>query len=647
MPNLRGFTEQTNPEWVTLDFDDGTSSHPIHDPSGDYRKEVAAIVPKVLGGTPPDPMAGALASNDPAPPPAGAPPTATDAPAPSFWSRISGAMVPPAAQLAGASPVAAKDPAAEMAVDRSSAGVQARYDAAHPEGPGARARLAAYEDKRGPVARPGGGPGTAVSDTPAAPPYNDPYPAQLTYTGGGGPQVTRSESTTTSGLTDKDKKAVDDANARAMGQRAEADQADYVARANQFFSDWQRLGADAQKQLAEKNALDQQQRELDGLVAAQRQRNTETASRPIDPAEALDGEAGAYAFMAAFGDAISNFGAALAGRGPVADPADRINQIIGRSVQLQTAQKQADLEQGRISADQFEADREHVRFKIATVAKQLAETELQRAHTADEYKALGALKQRMEAEQADASAKNAMATARQQQTTRQTTVQPGAPAQGGVNLFLGEEPDWKSVASHSERQAGGDQVERAIKRYEKATGYLWDGTANGGAGAFKDANGNIVSAGKADVPGTTAVGSNFKILSGEMGREVQGARDDLAAGQAKIKDPVGAVSDKSILAENEAMAATTDEGMHRAMERAARSLREMRAKVDAAYSPGVVNASRYRRQQEGDYQRTRPGLPQTRPATPEDLRRPQGTPPQQQQAPAQPKGQLVGNGVMR
>lgn len=627
MPNLKGFTALDNPEWVSLDFDDG-SSHPVHDPTGQYRQEVSAIVPKVMGGAPPNPMAGATAQNNPlssnplamgvAPastPPA--PPVATDAapPAPDFR------MVPERLGVAAVGGATRPGVALSDLVPHTPGPVvgdagQAIGSALAGQGAASFAPAPVHS-----LVAPRAPGSDAGSRQPAADPY---APRYLQQGGPTGPQVTRTDSTTTQGLTDKDKKTVDAANARAVASGRVADDADYVARANQFYGDWQRLGADAQKQLAEKNAAEAQEREFNQRVDAQRQKNQETAARPIDPTEAFAGDAGAYAFMAAFGDAISNFGAALAGRGPVADPAGRIESIINRSVKLQMEQKQADLDSGKITSDQLEADREQVRFKIATAAKQLIETEEQRARSETEYKGLGALKLRMSAAQDEASAKNAQATARQQSVTRGSSSVPGSPGGGGADYFLGEDQakngGWKAVEGYSARQAGGDQIETAVGRFQKATGYSWDAQALGGAGAFKDKDGKVVTADHADVPGVTAVGGNFKMLSGETGREVQGALGDLAAGRAKIADPVGAVSDKSIDAQREQMAAGTDEGAFRAMENAARQLRTMRSKVDASVSPGVANAARLRRQEEQGFQATRPGLPTSRPATAEDLR---------------------------
>lgn len=639
MPNLRGATTLDNPEWVTLDFDDGTSSHPIHDPSGQYRAEVSAIVPRIMGGAPPNPMAGALASNAVAPrnPLAldmGGAPASTPAPAPVASDLPASVGAPPllARDDDGLGDITAIGPAVRPGQTLPSA----------PRAPGPvvgdplRSIQGALASQGAPEFAPAPVQSLVRERAPASneprAPAPDPYVPRYLQTGGGMgggtvDSVTRSSSGTTQGLNAKDKAAVDKANAEAVTAMGEANQAEYAARATQFLSDWQRLDERARQGIVEKKALEDQQRDFDTRVETQRRKNEEIAARPIDPSEAFAGDAGAYAFMAAFGDAIANFGAAIAGRGPVADPAGRIGSLIERSVKLQTAQKQADFDAGRISADQLEADREHVRLKLATAAKQQVEIEEQRAHTADEYKALGAFKAKLDQAQKEASAKNAMATARQESSSWQRTVAPGqaaAPGGSGVDYFLGEDQakngGWKAVEGYTARQAGGDQIENAVGRFSRATGYNWDPQALGGTGAFRDKDGKVVTADHADVPGVTAVGTNFGLLSGEMGREVHGAIGDLAAGRAKIADPVGAVSDKSIDAQREQMAAGTDEGAFRAMESAARQLRTMRGKVDASVSPGVANAARLRRQEEQGFQASRPGLPPSRPATPEDLR---------------------------
>ncbi len=651
MANLKGYTTLDNPEWIALDFDDGTQSHAIQDPTGEYRAEVKTIAQKIMGTPPPSAMAGALAENSPVAPEApllsvGAPPAATMNPLVMRSDGDRGAIV--AAVGDGSAPA----PITPLAAPREFGGVQVVGGAARPGMPladvvptpprapgpvtgdaaqaigGALASQGAPEFAPAPVRslvapRPVAG-ATPVSDERGG--YGgggDPYAPRYTQAPGTGPGVATSDVYSTQGLTKADRAKVDAANEAAVQKAEQADKEDLLARSHAFLSDWQRLDETAKKQLVEKNALDEQEKFYNQRLENQYAKLDADAARKIDPSEAFAGDAGAYAFMAGFGDALQNFGSSLAGRGPVADPAARIEGIINRSVRLQTEQKQADLEAGKISANRLEADREHVRFKLATVGKQMADTELERAHTKEEYFALGAMKKKMEAIQADARAKNAAATARQESSQRTTQTTP-ATAGGAVDYFLGEDQTknggWKAVEGLKARHAGGDQIETAAQRFQQATGYTWDPRALNGAGAFKDANGKVVSADKADVPGVTAIGRNFKFASGEMGREVQGALGDLAAGRAKIADPVGAVSDKSIAAQEQQMAAGTDEGAFRVMENSLRSLQKMRADADAAASPGVVNASRLRRQEERGFQTSRPGLPTSRAATPEELR---------------------------
>jgi hypothetical protein len=157
-----------------------------------------------------------------------------------------------------------------------------------------------------------------------------------------------------------------------------------------------------------------------------------------------------------------------------------------------------------------------------------------------------------------------------------------------------------------------------VGRLEKAAGWTWDEKGNNGAGGYVGPDGKPITPNDVDTPGVSLFGSRFK--TGEGSRELQGALDDMAAGGAKVKDPIGAVSDKSVAAETEAMAARTDEGILRAAERTRRNLRGMKAGIDAGFSPGVVNASRYRRAAETDFRNSQPGLPRSRAATSEDLR---------------------------
>jgi hypothetical protein len=434
---------------------------------------------------------------------------------------------------------------------------------------------------------------------------------QLVYTQGSGPQTSTSKTEQSTGLTDEDRKKVDAANTGAIEARRVANDAEAEARTQQVNAEFMRLTEDEKKNLAAKAAEEEQEKRYTELLEQNSKELKASTERPVDPSQAFAGDAFFYAFMAGFGDSLQNFGAALAGRGPVANPGATMDRIIQRSIDIQTEQKQADHKNGLITADQLTAERERVRLKLVTVGKQMAETRAARAKNEDERIALAAVGKKFDAEQADAIAEAAKATARHDSVAKTTSTSPGTP--GGYSMFGGEKEDWASVKAHAERQAGADQQERAVSRLEKATGLVWDEKANNGAGGYanRDDIGNV--------PGTTALGTNFKFLAGEGGREVQGAIDDLAAGDAKAKDPVGAVSDKSVAASKDAMAATTDEGLSRAMERTRRQLRSVRGNIDAGFSPGVVKASRIRRGQEGEFQSSKPGLPKSRPATPEDL----------------------------
>lgn len=439
----------------------------------------------------------------------------------------------------------------------------------------------------------------------------------LSMTPGTGPQVTTQDTRTTSGLDKASRAKIDAANANAINAGTDAARADNDARSQQVVADWYRLTDEQRTQLAQQHVHEQQERDLNQRITDNAKQMEADLSRKVDPSQAFAGDAGWYAFMAGFGDSLQNFGAALAGRGPVANPGATIDRIINRSVELQTAQKAADLKKGTITADQLNADRETIRARLLTVGKQLAETKLGKAKDEGEMFSLKAAIKDIDAKRAQAIAEAAKATATQEQNAHSRSVAPGTPA--SLSMFGAEKPQWDDVKSHYEKQAGADQVDRGASRAEKALGITWDERANNGTGGYIDKNGKIVNADDFDVPGATTIGATPKFLAGETGREVQGALEDLAAGGAKIKDPVGAVSDKSIIAEKDAMAANTDAGVVRALERTRRNLRSMRGGIDSAYSPGVVNASRLRRQQEDGRQNNLPGLPKTRAPRPDEL----------------------------
>lgn len=603
MPNITGFEPNPeNPEWVRLTFDDGTQSPYAHDPDGRFRAEATQVASKLqpLAGNPlalplpgaappspapamPQPLAGnPLAMPAPAAPP-GAPPEMLAAPGQPFVPQ-------PLTILQNPTP----EQKAELA--RQDAGMRREVTA--------QVRQQKVQEEREAQAR------ADAAQAEGARPY------QLVQTPGTD-GVSSSTTTQTAGLHPEDRKRIDAANQAAVDAQYEADQAALQARTEQVNAEWNRLTEVEKQKLAEKAALDAKEADFTSKVDAQTRKLEEITSRPIDPSQAFAGGAGWYAFMAGFGDAIANFGAAIAGRSPVANPGATIDRMIERSVMLQTQQKEQDFKQGRISADQLNAEREFIRAQLSTVGKQLADTQLQRAQTEEENLGLRAMRDKFEADRKAAIAKNAAATARTQQVSTTLQRTPGSP--GGVSMFLGEKPDWDAVKAHSERQSGADMMERGVSRAEKANGWTWDEKANNGAGGYIGKDGRPVTVDEADPDGISIGGVRFSM--GEGGRELDGALDDIASGQAKLDDPVGAVSDKSIEAKRSSMNAGSDAGILRAMERVRRNLRGMRASADAAFSPGVVNASRYRRSAETEFRNNQPGLPRSRPATAEDLRK--------------------------
>ncbi len=711
MPNITGYDETGDPNWIQVQFDDGSSTH-VQDPSGTYRKEVDDVATK-LGFKRPDPLAGAvagpggggmLAGNSLAMP-ATAPLTAAES-APlrpsaadmqTMEQRVGapvGAITPMPAGLDEASkhpmvPMGAPAPSlvtpteqralapnpADLASIRRGLGEASRSGGASIEGitlkgnslampapslsePLAGNQLAMTAPGDAP---PLPSPTAPVLDLNALPPVDrggvrrsladqesahqhEFVSAQSQQTAqaereraaaevaaragsaegpslfmspGTGPQVTTENSHSSTGLTGADRAKVDAANQSAINARAQADAADTIAKAHQLNVEWGRLTLEQKAKLAEKAALEEKQRSYDTKVEAKTKELQDITSRKIDPAKAFGGDAQWYSFMAGFGDSLQNFGAALAGRGPVANPGQTIDRIINRSIDLQTQQKEQDFKMGRITADQLLAERETIRTQLAAVGQQLTQNQLAKARTQDEKIALGGADKHLEAIKRESMAKAAAATARHESNTESRSTAPGTP--GGVTMFGNEKPDWNAVEAHSQRQAGADQVERGLGRLEKATNWTWDEKANNGIGGYIGKDGKPVTADNVSVSGTTGIGQTPAFLAGEGGREVQGSLQDMAAGGAKIKDPVGAQSDKSIEAEVVAMAANTDEGVLRAAERARRNLRGMRIGIDSAYSPGVINASRLRRQQEAQFHNNQPGLPPSRAARPDEL----------------------------
>jgi hypothetical protein len=406
MPNIKSFTTLPgNDDWITLQFDDGTESHAINDPTGVYRKEVEGVVQKLTAGAQaPDPMAGAVAGPGGGEQPFVAPPQPLANPI----------FTPPGAPAAAAPPVAPAQPAAPAPVT----------PAPDPAAP--------------PAPTPSAAPAPVPMASRAAP---IPQPRPGMVRSGAGVQ--------SQGLAQADAERVDAASNEALAAGDAANEEDFRAKATQYWHEFGRLREDEKQKLAQQSVHEESERAFTQRVDNAYKRLDEIQARKVDPAEVMD-EVGHYAFMAAFGDAVQNFGSALRGGGQVADPAGRVESIIDRYVKLQTAQKQADFEAGKLSASQLEAEREVVRLKLATVGKQLADTQLSLRHTEQEYMGLGAMKKRMEEMQAKARTNAALATARTETVTDEFT--PPKPMGAGkfvptdqmsreLESMLG--PDWK------------------------------------------------------------------------------------------------------------------------------------------------------------------------------------------------------------
>jgi hypothetical protein len=367
MPNLTGYEETENPGWINVKFDDGTSQH-VNDPTGMFRGQISEVAAKLN----PTPTA--------APPIASAPiaePAFVAPPQP----EANAIFAPPSP-----APVATPGPVSAPV-------------AAPPPAPVPAAPIAAAP----PVA--GVAPAATLAPMKAAP----------------GMRMSGQRRSVT-GLAEEDKQVIDSANADAQGARVEADDAAIQARTNQLQAEWDRLTGDEKSKLAEQQVLKDKEARFTAKLDAQMKRNQEIADVPIDGAKAFDGDAGFYAFMAAMGEAVSDFGRALLGQPARGNPAEVIDRIMQNSIRSQTELKQEQLKQGRITVEQFDAERERIRLGITTVGKQLAETQLGKATTEQERLGLGALQKKFTAEQKDAIAKNAMATARQE--TREEAFSP-------------------------------------------------------------------------------------------------------------------------------------------------------------------------------------------------------------------------------
>ncbi len=616
MPAITGFEPHPeNPEWIRLNFADGSQSPFAQDPDGSFRKQATEVAQKL---SPPSPLAGnplamplpgaAPASVAPAPglPLAGNPlamPTPGAAPpepiqgAPESIARegLNPALIAPSTpQILSPGAVGADQ---QRALNQQEAGHQQNLSAGLSQ--------QRVQEQRTALAR---------SDAEQAQGAQGYRIVQGAPMGGG---VSSSHTTQTGGLAPEDRKRVDAANTEAVNAQFEADQSALRARTEQVNAEWMRLTDQEKSKLAEEAMRKGQEADLTAKVDNQTKKLEELTARPIDPSKAFQGDAGWYAFMAGFGDSIQNFGAALAGRGPVANPGATIDRMIERSVQQQTQQQEQEFKAGRLTADQLNAERDYVRAQLATVGKQLADTQLGKARTEDENLGLRAMSDKFEADRKAAIARNAAATARTQQVNDTTQRTPGAG--GGPSLFLGEKADWEAVGKHGEKTTAYDTIQRGIMRGEKANGWTWDEKANNGAGGYIGQDGKPITEDTADPSGISIGGHRFT-LGQENARELQGAAYDMAVGSTKLKDPNSVARESEVQGEIEAMGMNTDAGILRSMTRMRRDMRGARANVDSQFSPGVVNAARYNRAAADEFRSNQPGLPRSRAATAGDLR---------------------------
>lgn len=421
MPNIKGFKPLTDPSWISIEFDDGTISNPVNDPSGEYRAQVDQIAKKIKG-TPPDPMANATAS-------LGGELAEGAGTAMSKADVTSPLQVAPRADATFTPTPAPAAPAAD-AGGGNVGRILGKY-AAKPQPEGGMPEGGGQPQQR---------PGAAPPMPPKPPGVPAPGPMQVTGTTSTW-QRQKGDQTSTSGIAEGDRPKVEATQEASFKATEESNDANFVAKANQLWDEWGRYSQEAKQRLAEKSVAEEQERQFDQKVQAAHQKYDEDARRPMDPSKAFAGEKRWYAVMAAFGDVLRNIGSALAGQRPVADPGATLDGIVERELNLQMAQKEEDLKAGRISIDRYTAERETARHKIGIALSQYAQAELGRAQSKQAYQALGALKKGADATVADARAKGAQALARQEtKSTSDTQVSGGStqrervPTGGGASL---------------------------------------------------------------------------------------------------------------------------------------------------------------------------------------------------------------------
>jgi hypothetical protein len=431
MPNLTGYSETDDPTVIQVQFDDGSSQHVI-DPSGSYRKEVDEVATKLgfkqavaglAGVAPPMPATAPITAAEAAP----LQPTAAD------LAALGGAPPPGTPMKTMEQPLSAgAGPVTPMPLPLGTAEQHPLVPLGAPATP--PGSLVTDAERQSLTANPADLAGLrrglaeqthgAAPVGPAQPPAQ---PSRAPY-GAKPPMGMSGAAVTTTGLSDADRARVDATRGTAIEDTEEAHRARLEADTERVNAQWNSLTEDAKGKLAEQAALKLQEDAFTQKIAQNHQRLESDLSRKVDPGKAFAGDAGYYAFMAGFGDSLQNFGAALAGRGPVANPGETINRIINRSVQLQTEQKEQDFRKGRVTAEELTAERETIRAKQLTVGRQLTENMLAKEKNADRRAELTAAGKFIDAERSDAIAKAAEASAQHEQRQEQFSPLVSGPA---------------------------------------------------------------------------------------------------------------------------------------------------------------------------------------------------------------------------
>lgn len=208
--------------------------------------------------------------------------------------------------------------------------------------------------------------------------------------------------------------AADTARANAMDVQRQADDTAVQSKTNVLNQRTENLSnesIDAKLAMQDVNDQLQKKQEARRLELARIKYHNQ---QPIDPGEAFRGDdGGAYAFMASIGMAIANFGSTLTGHGATMDPLAPIRDIIDRSVRIQTEQKRALFEAGKITLDELNADVEALKSSKMALGAQIVEKQKGLDNTKEELAGIDGMTAAFRAEEAKTAAAAADAKANQ------------------------------------------------------------------------------------------------------------------------------------------------------------------------------------------------------------------------------------------